>query len=80
MFLSYHAHKLPNVSSPLEDLQPFSKIKLVALDLDGTLLKNSKGVPGERIYALKNSINVQLTLATGRALKGAGQTLKKLNL
>jgi HAD superfamily hydrolase (TIGR01484 family) len=41
-------------------------------------------VPGDRIYSLKNSIkksiNVQLTLATGRALNGAGKTLKKLNL
>jgi Cof subfamily protein (haloacid dehalogenase superfamily) len=80
MSLSYHAYKLPNISSPLRDLQPFSKIKLVALDLDGTLLKNSEGIPGDRIYSLKNSLNVQLTLATGRALKGAGKTLKKLNL
>lgn len=80
MSLLSHALKLPSSTSSLEELEPFSNIQLVVLDLDGTLLKKSDSLPGELISYLKNSNNIKLTIATGRTLKGASKILDKLNL
>ncbi len=56
-------------------------MQLIAFDLDGTLLKAPDEAPGVRIKRLQGSaksFGVRLTLATGRTLKGAQNTLYAL--
>ena len=75
---------LPNYKEfDLDVLLPFSKIRLVALDLDGTLLKSSKPELPNKVLDLANKLryyryNVRLTIATGRTLIGARLLLDKL--
>jgi Cof subfamily protein (haloacid dehalogenase superfamily) len=64
-------------------LLPFSKIRLVAVDLDGTLLKSSDSVLPKIIIDLANKLNhhkydVRLTVATGRTLNGVKSLLDTL--
>jgi len=73
--------KLPGAASPIADLEPFAKVKLIAFDLDGTLLKASDGAPGPRILTLQASaqrFGVRLTVATGRTLTGIQKVLSSL--
>jgi Cof subfamily protein (haloacid dehalogenase superfamily) len=73
--------ELPGHFAPLEELVPFSHVHLVAFDLDGTLLKTPDQAPGERVKQLggsAKSFGVRLTLATGRTLTGAQNTLSAL--
>lgn len=68
--------------SPLDELMPFSQIKLVVFDLDGTLLKSLDGKPGERIlqlHASARTAGVRITVATGRTLFGAQRVLGALS-
>lgn len=72
---------LPEHFATLDDLEPFSRVQLIAFDLDGTLLKAPNEAPGERIRDLQGSaksFGVRITLATGRTLKGAQNTLDAL--
>lgn len=69
---------LPNALSDIHDLEPFSKVELVVLDLDGTLLGHVDDRPDvttwSKRYRLVDRLKfrgVQLTLATGRAFEGA---------
>lgn len=64
-------------------LLPFSKIRLVAVDLDGTLLKSSDSVLPKKVieYARKidyHTHGVRLTVATGRTLNGVKPLLDML--
>jgi hypothetical protein len=73
--------KLPDCnSSSVQDIYPFSKIKLIALDLDGTLLQSSNSNIPDRVLELGRSLKiahrVSLTLATGRTLFGILPLLK----
>ncbi len=56
--------------------------KLVAVDLDGTLLTSSRQLSDETIDAVKyaKSKGVKIVLCTGRPLIGIKDLLKKLNL
>jgi Cof subfamily protein (haloacid dehalogenase superfamily) len=66
--------ELPDASSDLDDILAFANTRLIAFDLDGTLLNSVDTVPGPRIQQLQRSIKaygVRVTIATGRALKGA---------
>jgi len=72
---------LPGHFATLDDLELFSRVQLIAFDLDGTLLKAPDEAPGDRIRFLQGSaksFGVRITLATGRTLKGAQQTLQAL--
>jgi Cof subfamily protein (haloacid dehalogenase superfamily) len=72
---------LPTHFASLEELEPFSRVQLIAFDLDGTLLKAPDDAPGDRIKRLQGSaksFGVRITLATGRTLKGAENTLHAL--
>jgi len=72
---------LPEHFATLDDLAPFSRVQLIAFDLDGTLLKAPHEAPGDRIRNLQasaKSFGVRLTLATGRTLKGVQNTLHAL--
>lgn len=56
--------------------------KLVALDMDGTLLNEDKTISKENLEAIKNAQKngVKVVLATGRPIKGIEKYLKELNL
>ncbi|UVT22062.1 MAG: HAD family phosphatase [Nitrospira sp.] len=79
------ADPLPNWDThDVRSLEVFSKIRLVAVDLDGTLLHGNVSTLG-RIQNLRRSLahhqyKVNLTLATGRTLAGVHQTLGLLSL
>ena len=71
--------QLPGPLSSLKELEPFGRIKLIAFDLDGTLLKAPTETPGERIQKLRKSaqyLGARITLATGRTYAGARSVLK----
>ncbi|MBC3832417.1 HAD-IIB family hydrolase [Undibacterium amnicola] len=79
--LAHQPINLPDYLAPLEELEPFSRVQLIAFDLDGTLLKAPDEAPGERIKRLQGSaksLGVRITLATGRTLTGAQNTLSAL--
>ena len=56
--------------------------KLVAIDMDGTLLKDDKSVSEENFSAIQNAkkAGVKIVLATGRPLNGIKKYLNILNL
>jgi len=75
---------LPNFSTlNIESILPFSKIRLVALDLDGTLLTSNDCNLPPKIIDFAKILNipkhdVRLTIATGRTLAGARDLLEAL--
>lgn len=73
--------ELPRPISGLDELAPFSDVRLVAFDLDGTLLRDTHSLPGPRLLALRRSTSsyqVKLTVATGRTLWGAKEVISAL--
>lgn len=73
--------ELPGHTSPLEDVLPFGRIKLIVFDLDGTMLRDSSSLPGPRLSSLQRSAlhySVRITLATGRTLWGAKDIITAL--
>lgn len=56
--------------------------KLIAIDMDGTLLRNDKTISKENFDAIQNARknNVKVVLATGRPVKGIERYLKELDL
>jgi len=75
---------LPNYEEfDLKRRRPFSRIRLVALDLDGTLLESDVSELPKKVLTLANKLkhsthNVRLTIATGRTLRGARPLLDRL--
>ena len=59
-----------------------SKIKLLALDLDGTLLTHDKQISAENKAAIKQAqaMGVHVVITTGRPLKAIEHILKALDL
>ncbi len=69
----------------LESLQPFSKIRLIVADLDGTTMKPSKQSINTTIQKLRRDLihhryKVSFTIATGRTFEGASALLKPISL
>ncbi|MCY6484712.1 Cof-type HAD-IIB family hydrolase [Clostridium aestuarii] len=56
--------------------------KLIALDMDGTLLNNNQSISKENIVAIKRAkeLGVKVVLTTGRSIGGIERYLKKLDL
>ena len=56
--------------------------KLIALDMDGTLLNSEKKVSAKTKEALKYAIDkgVRVVIATGRPIDGVERYLEELNL
>lgn len=56
--------------------------KLIALDMDGTLLKKDKTISSQTKEALKNARNkgVKVVLASGRPIEGLNRYLEELDL
>lgn len=57
-------------------------IKLIAIDLDGTLFDKEKNISDENIKAIKKAKekNIKVVIATGRPISGVLPVLEKLNL
>lgn len=77
---------LPNALSDIGSLEPFAKVELVVLDLDGTLLSDSDDLPDvaewSKRYHLVDRLKfrgVPLTLATGRAFSGARAAIEAVS-
>lgn len=74
---------LPSGTAPLAELAPFAEIRLIALDVDGTLLSPKAEEPGTLVTALRTlphyRYKVGITIATGRAYAGALPAIKSLN-
>ncbi len=73
----WHSHRA-------EQLRPFSDIRLIAADLDGTLISKEVGTVA-RIESLRRSLfhpryRVSMTLATGRIYSGVASLLEHLRL
>lgn len=56
--------------------------KLIAIDMDGTLLKDNKTISNENLKAIMEASEhgIKVSLATGRPIKGIENYLKQLNL
>ncbi|QGU96100.1 Cof-type HAD-IIB family hydrolase [Clostridium bovifaecis] len=56
--------------------------KLIAIDIDGTLLKNDKTISSETFTSIQNARNkgVKIVLATGRPIQGLEKYSKQLGL
>ena len=77
--------RLPLSTDGVEALGRFSRIRLVAIDIDGTLLAHPSSEVAEVIAGLRRSLahyrrSVVLTIATGRAYAGAQPVLERLEL
>lgn len=75
--------RLPDALCNPQELLPFARVKLIAFDLDGTLISSPREVLGARLIHLFGLLsgpgkNVRLTLATGRTLTGISPTVKQL--
>ena len=71
------------ISNSVEDLIPFSKIRLIVADLDGTLLRPDENQIWERILHFKRCVNhykVKFTIATGRTLSGVIGLLENVGI
>lgn len=78
--LTREPKSLPGALSDPEELRPFSEIRLIAFDLDGTLIGKADALPGERLAKLISTIgrNTHITLATGRTLTGVSKIIEQL--
>lgn len=78
--LMHEPKPLPGALSNPEELRPFAEVRLIAFDLDGTLIGKADALPGERLAKLISTIgrNTHITLATGRTLTGVGRILEQL--
>jgi Cof subfamily protein (haloacid dehalogenase superfamily) len=78
-------HRLPLSTDSLEALERLSGIRLVAIDVDGTLLDQPNAEVAEVIAGLNRSLGqyrraVTLTIATGRSFGGARPVIERLQL
>jgi Cof subfamily protein (haloacid dehalogenase superfamily) len=71
-------------TADIQQLDRFSRIRLIALDVDGTLLQRSADELSSAVQSLSRKLrhvggDIQLTIATGRALAGVGHLARSLN-
>lgn len=79
------SRNLPRSSDSLDEINVFSQIKLIALDIDGTLLEKSDSEVAEVIAGMNTSLrhhrrDVRIMVATGRAFAGARPVIEGLGL
>ncbi len=71
---------LPNYDSNLDLLLPFSRVRLVVVDLDGTLIPSDLEARVQSLVRKLQYHKVHFTIATGRTLSGALPNILKLDL
>ena len=66
----------------IEDFLTFIMIRIVTIDLDGTLFDNVKNISQQNIEAIKKckELGVKIVIATGRPISGVMPVLKRLGL
>jgi Cof subfamily protein (haloacid dehalogenase superfamily) len=69
----------------LDTIERLSRIRLIAIDIDGTLLEDPNAEVAEVLATLNASLGhhlrrVTLTIATGRAFEGAQKVIQRLKL
>ena len=59
-----------------------NQVKLIAIDMDGTLLDNQKEIPVENIQAIQEAAaaGIKIVLCTGRPRSGIVPHFEKLGL
>jgi 5-amino-6-(5-phospho-D-ribitylamino)uracil phosphatase len=77
------AEVLPAWNSSMDDMKLFAAVKIVAVDLDGTLIQSSSPEVWSNIQKIVGALRrfkdpVQVIIATGRTLTGAMATIKSL--
>jgi hydroxymethylpyrimidine pyrophosphatase-like HAD family hydrolase len=72
---------LPAATAALEDLLEFTEIKLVVMDVDGTMLNSGSGVTSQLVKLMRtpHGFDVDVTIATGRAYAGGILAVRHLN-
>lgn len=71
---------LPGPLAGLDSLRPFSRIRLIAFDLDGTLLPHDLERKFLQLSRSVRTLDVRLVVATGRTLAGVEPLLNRLLL
>jgi Cof subfamily protein (haloacid dehalogenase superfamily) len=71
---------LPGPLADLDSLRPFSRIRLVAFDLDGTLLPHDLELKFLQLSRSVRKLDVRLVVATGRTLAGVDPFRNRLLL
>jgi Cof subfamily protein (haloacid dehalogenase superfamily) len=79
------AELLPSWEAGVDSLRPFADIRLIALDVDGTLLETSRAKLPNLVGLLKRALahpkrQVQIAIATGRAFAGVQGLFSRLDL
>jgi Cof subfamily protein (haloacid dehalogenase superfamily) len=69
---------LPGPDADLTALEPFSAIKLIVADLDGTLFPSDLARTAQQLIARLKRLHVLVTIATGRTYTGVQQVLRGL--
>lgn len=75
-------HTLMDFCTPLKERRLDSMIKLIAIDMDGTLLDSQKEIPEENIKAIQEAAaaGIKIVLCTGRPRSGILPHFEKLGL
>jgi Cof subfamily protein (haloacid dehalogenase superfamily) len=74
-------NNLPSSFESIDSFRPFAGVRLVALDIDGTLASVPSAELAEQICDLAKSLKyygVRVTIATGRAMAGAKRFAERL--
>ncbi|WP_025730062.1 Cof-type HAD-IIB family hydrolase [Atopobacter phocae] len=76
------SNNYPVLSLSQKQMDQLSKVRVFAIDLDGTLLTSEKIVsePTKRAIKRARQYGIQIVLCTGRALQGVAALLKELDL
>ena len=80
--LGIEMHTSMDFCTPLKERRLDSMIKLIAIDMDGTLLNSQKEIPEENIKAIQEAAaaGIKIVLCTGRPRSGILPHFEKLGL
>lgn len=73
---------LPNVNSPLSELEKFSGVRAIITDLDGTFVKQDGDILGQLkgIQQKLNHCSITVSIATGRTYAGAKEIAQQMKI
>lgn len=73
---------LPNINTPLSELEKFSKVKAIITDLDGTFVKQDGDILGQ-LKGIQQKLNhcaITVSIATGRTYAGAKEIAQQMKI
>lgn len=73
---------LPNINSPLNELEKFSNVRAIITDLDGTFVKQDGDILGQLkgIQQKLNHCGITVSIATGRTYAGAREIAQQMKI